>query len=96
MLITEEIFLKLQHGEVFASGIEQNSIDGIFMVRSNAGRLLRWIAKKGYNQDFAIYVGWEDQTTADSVMRHGDKVTNTEIIKRLLNCDDEVLKRMRR
>ena len=69
--LTKEIFDKLSKGEVFASGILPNSPDGIFM--TNNGGELRWVAKNGYGNDWAIYCHWSDRSV-EWIEAHGDKI----------------------
>lgn len=87
-LLTKAEFDKLPVGQVFATGVLPNSPDGIFMTRD--GGELRWVAKKGWGYDWAIYCHWADKTP-EWIRDHGDKVHNDEYIKRCVPCTDEVL-----
>jgi uncharacterized protein with PIN domain len=86
-MFTKERFDKLPYGQVFATGVLANSPDGIFMTRD--GGELRWVAKKGWGNDWAIYCHWADKTV-EWVTEHGDKVYTEEYIKRCVQCDDEL------
>jgi hypothetical protein len=87
--LTLEQFDKLPLGEVFATGVLPNSPDGIFM--TNDGGNLRWIAKKGYGHDWAVYCHW-DKHSEKYVTDFGDKVRDEKHIKRCVPCTDEVFK----
>jgi len=87
--LTEEQFKALPRGEIFATGVLPNSPKGLFMTRG--GGTLRWVAKKGDIDDWAIYCHW-DEHDEDWIRQHGDKVTNKEHIRRCVPCTDEVLK----
>jgi hypothetical protein len=56
---------------------------------TNSGGELRWVAKKGYGNDWTIYCFW-DYKNEDWIAQHGDKVTNEHHIKRCVPCDDAV------
>jgi len=61
------------HGEIFRTGI--SLIDE---------KEVRWVAKKGGIEDWAIYQGprtWNE----DRIAREGDKIYSDRIIKSLLN-----------
>ena len=95
-ILTLELFNNLPDGKSFARGIAENSTNGIFMNCRDAGRMLKWIAKKGYGNDFAIYCLWDDLHSYEDVLSFGEKIFDKEVIKRLINCDDAVLQRYRR
>ena len=77
---------------IFATGIVDNSPDGIFMSRE--GGKLRWVAISGHNHDWAIYIH-HAESSADFVRRHGDKVSFADHIRKLVPCDDEAFKKYR-
>lgn len=85
--LTEEEFKKIPRGEIFATGVLPNSPEGLFM--TDGGGELRWIAKKGYGYDWAIYCHWADWTES-RIASNGDKVTMKENIKKCVPCTDEV------
>lgn len=85
--LTLEEFNKIKSETVFARGIEENSPNGIFMTRQ--GGLLRWVAIKGYGNDWTVYCHWDYQTE-QYVIDSGDKVTNKDTIRKLVSCTEEV------
>ncbi|MDD5649054.1 MAG: hypothetical protein PHF86_01365 [Candidatus Nanoarchaeia archaeon] len=91
-MMTIETFNKIVPGDVFASGIMPNSPEGLYM--TNSGGELRWIAKKGYGDDWAIYCHWS-YNDEEWIKEHGDKVTSETHIKRCVPCDTEVFKKYR-
>jgi len=95
MQITKEIFDKIPDGNIFAVGVIPNSPEGLFMTRSDINRLLLWSAKKGLGNDWAIYCGWLDENSIDSVTRIGDKIHDKNHIKKCVNCTDYVLEKYR-
>lgn len=96
-LLTIDDFNAIEAGSVFMHGITHNNTEELYMTNNDINRELFYVAKKGYGNDFAVYVLWNDKTisTAD-VCCYGDKVRDKEAIKKLINCDDEVIKRYRR
>jgi len=90
--MTSKLLEECPNGEVFACGVIEDSPYGIFLAGSKIA--LRWVAKKGDVEDFAVYVGplkWSVSTVAD----RGDKVSDPETVKQLLQCDDEMLSHYR-
>lgn len=88
-ILTLEQFDHIPSGQVFATGIFPNSPEGIFMTR-NSG-LLRWVAKKGWANDWAVYCHWAENDE-DYVRDYGDKVLTEIYIRRCVPCTDEVFK----
>ena len=88
-ILTKEKFDQILAGDVFATGVLPNSPEGIFM--TNNGGELRWVAVKGYANDWAIYCNWAHQSI-DWIRSYGDKVHSDSNIKRCVPCEDEVLK----
>ena len=91
-MITEEVFDSIKEGEIFATGYTIDSPDGANM--SNSGRVLRWVAVKGYGNDFAVYIGLATQPDF-YILNNGDKVTDIHNLKKLLSCSEEVWKKYR-
>jgi hypothetical protein len=58
------------------------------------GRLLRWIAVRGFIHDWAIYVGIIENSN-EKVRDFGDKVHNDNDIRRLVPCDDKAFEMYR-
>jgi hypothetical protein len=85
--LTIELFNKLPNNEIFASGIVDNSPEGIFM--NNKGGKLKWIAKKGLDNDWAISYSTID-TNSEWIGTQGRKVYHDRIIKKYVPCNDEV------
>ena len=92
--LTLEQFKKLPDGEVFASGCLPNSPEGLNMVNGHQGEILRWVAKKDWGYDWAIYCHW-DFHDEEWIRDHGDKVTMKSNILKCVSCDDEVFHKYR-
>ena len=90
-MITKEQFDKISDGDVFVKGEVENSPLGIYMTNSNKGKMLKWVAKKGYANDWCVYCHWSEQGW-DYVITNGDKVTSESNIRKLVPCIDEVFK----
>lgn len=88
-MMTLEEFNNIPRGEVFATGVLPNSPEGIFM--TNDGGNLRWVAKKGWGNDWAVYCHWE-HNSPEWIRDHGDKTHTEEYIRRCVPCTDEVFK----
>jgi len=85
-------FEKIPDGKVFATGVLPNSYEGegLNMVGGHQGELLRWIAKKGYGHDWAIYCHWSNYSV-EWIEENGDKVSSKDNIQKCVPCDKEVL-----
>lgn len=96
-MITLDDFKMIPPGAVFAGGEVENSptSEGIFLTDNRQGDLLRWIAVKGYGEDWAIYAHWADKPD-EWIEQNGQKVYNIENIEKLVLCDRQVLKLYRR
>ena len=90
--LTAEQFDKVPNGEVFAFGQTTDSADGINM--SNSGKTLRWIAKKGYANDWCIYTHLATHSLS-FISQQGDKVVSEHNIRKLVLCDETVFKKYR-
>lgn len=91
-MITQQVFDSIKEDEVFATGYSIDSPEGANM--SNSGRVLRWLAVKGYGKDFAVYIGLATQPDF-YIKNNGDKVHDIHNLKKLLSCSDEVWKKYR-
>lgn len=91
-MLTKEEFDNLKSDEVFVTGVLPNSPEGIFMTRD--GGELRWVATKGYANDWAVYCHWSSNSV-EWIKQHGDKVTNENHIRKCVPCEDEVFKKYR-
>lgn len=87
-VLTAQDLYKMQPGEVFATGIAENSPGGIYMTNNYLNRKLLWIAKRGQIEDWAIYINWADMGY-HFVLKMGDKVASEKNIKKLVPCDDD-------
>ena len=83
--------------EIMAQGVIENGPEKhqLYMTNYNVGKKLLWVAIKGGADDWAIYIHWETMGVA-YVIKSGDKVYSNESIRKLVPCDDEVLKRYRK
>ena len=91
-MITQQVFDSIKEDEVFATGYSIDSPEGANM--SNSGKVLKWLAAKGFGGDFAVYVAFANESW-DYVESNGDKVCNIQNLKKLLSCSDEVWKKYR-
>ena len=89
--VTFDAFKKILPGTVFAHGLIENSPEGLYMINTNIGKQLLWIAKKGHGNDWCIYTHWESKGFL-YVLEQGDKVNGADNIKKLVKCDSDVLK----
>lgn len=87
-----EQFSKIEDGAIFASGELPDEPGGLNM--TNSGKMLRWIAKKGYGNDWAIYCYW-NTVSDETITAHGQKVSNNEHIQKCVPCTIEMMKRYR-
>jgi hypothetical protein len=96
MKLTDEFFEQAKPGQILASGELPNNIDGgLWMVNDYHDRLLKWIAVKGYTNDWAIYCDWADSTSEDRILRRGQKVSTELNIRKCVDCSDELIKKYR-
>ena len=86
-MLTINQFNNIRNGLVFAKGEIVDSPDGINM--SNSGEMLKWVAVKGYAEDWCIYIHFA-HLGFYFVESQGDKVCMKENIQTLVPCDDEV------
>jgi hypothetical protein len=91
MLIIEK-FNEIPYGEIFETGLTTDDSKGVNM--TNSGAELRWVAKKGGGDDWAIYVHFSFHDE-DFIRMHGDKVKSEFNIKKLVPCTDEVFSKYR-
>lgn len=87
-ILTLEMLKAMKPHTVFATGITDNSPDGIFMTNENIGKKLMWVAKRGEIHDWAIYIHWAEKGE-EYVRDYGDKVTSPSNIKKLVPCDEK-------
>lgn len=91
-VMTKEEFDALPPLRVFAKGFVMDGTSSFNF--SNEHMMLRWVAKTGGNNDWAIYVSRELDTVTH-VENNGDKVCSPDNIRYLVPCTDEVLARYR-
>jgi hypothetical protein len=83
-MMTLEILEAMEPHSVIATG----TADNIYNTP------IRWVAKRGFIHDWAIYYGEESQTV-EQIKSYGSKVRAESIIQRLVPCDDAMLKMYR-
>ena len=93
-MLTNEVFSKIPDEDVFRRGESPNSPEGLYMTDHYPGRMIKWIAKKGRGDDWAIYCGWSCHNEA-WIRRQGDKVVSADHIMFCVPCDDIVFKKYR-
>ena len=98
-MLTLESLKKMQPG-VFITGTcinnppNPNSISKlpeIYMTNSNLGREMKFVAKRGFYHDWAIYLDWSDEKSFEEVESNGNKLYTKEYIQMLVPCDDEAM-----
>ena len=52
---------------------------------------MKRVAVKGIAHDRSMYFFWDDEYSYEQVAQSGDKLSNRDTIKRLLNCDNETM-----
>lgn len=87
MLSIEEYNL-LPANSIIKSGIVSNTPNGVFMVRDETIKLLRYIV---FKSDFmwTLYIGTIDKSES-WLLTSGDKIISRDTIKRLVCCDENV------
>ncbi len=90
-MLTIEQFRKIPNGTVFAKGQTENSPEGVFMSDKNIGKQMLWAAKKGYDDDWVVYIFWAEMGI-DFVLSNGDKVFDPANIQKLVPCEQALLK----
>lgn len=91
--LTREIFDAIIDGEPFATGLINDEPGGCNMTSS--GTRLRWVAKKGAADDWAVYCHWQHHS-AEWILDSGDKVSDDTNIRACVPCTDEVLRLYRK
>lgn len=93
-MLTLEQLKQMPEGTVFATGVVENSPDGIYMTNNDVGRKLVWVAKRGGIEDWAIYIHWANNGV-EYATHQGDKVMNKNNIQKLVPCTPEAFKMYR-
>lgn len=93
-MLTLEKLKDLESHSIIAQGEATNSPEDIFMTDSDIGRGMRWVAKRGLIDDWAIYIHWNEHDI-DYIKKHGIKLTGKDNIKKLVPCTPEAFERYR-
>jgi len=88
-MINKAEFYQLPHGKIFASGFAPDGPEGLHMIGS--GNTLRWVAVKGYGQDWAMYCFWAVEEDLNYIAEHGKKVHDLDNVKQAIEVDADVL-----
>lgn len=90
-----EDFTKIPAGKIFDTGVLPNTSIGLHMAEFQKGANdLRWIAKKGNADDWAIYCYWEGYSIR-YIEKYGQKVETELNILKCVNADLDVMHRYR-
>jgi len=81
-LLTLEDLKAMQPDIIFNSGTIENNPEGIDT------ESLSWVAVRGGIYDWAIYAA-PGYVNFDWISKHGDKVYDEHLIKKLVPCDEE-------
>ncbi len=93
--ITEEM-LKGNGNKVLGTGVTTDE-EINYYGWGNRKRNLKIIAVKGTINNWAIYVEFmEKPQSYKEIKNYGNKIHNKEVIKKLVDCSDEVLERYRK
>lgn len=84
--MTLEELKKMEPHAVFATGISYD--DRI------SDQPVRWVAKRGYIHDWAIYYASMDKTVTE-VTHWGNKLYSKFIVKDIIACDEEMMQMYR-
>lgn len=85
-------FNDIPAGKRFAQGEQIDDPAGLHVM--NSGKPIRWVAVKGYANDWCIYCHWAT-VSFDYVESNGDKVTLEHNIQKVVPCTQEVFARYR-
>ncbi len=74
--ITKELLNSASPSSVICTGTITNTPgeDGIYMTDERVGDKLKYVVKRGVINDFAVYVGWDNENTFEWVERLGQKI----------------------
>lgn len=92
-MLTVEEFDKIPDGAIFRMGLISDSVTGCNIDGSD--KLLKFVAKKGNANDWAVYVGRDEESSYDEVRYQGGKTFLPVNILNCVPCTTEVLKRYR-
>ena len=85
-------FSHIEPGTIFAKGETLDDPFGLNMTGS--GKALRFVAKKGFNNDWCVYTLWAYESYG-FIASNGDKVQDESNIQHVVPCTAEVLARYR-
>ena len=91
-MLTLKEFTNLPAGKVFAKGEIIDDVTGVNF--TNSGRMLKWVAKKGYANDWAVYAHLSE-CSYSFVESNGDKLGFRDNILTVVPCEDTVFKKYR-
>ena len=91
-MLTIEEFSKYPNTEIFRTGIISDSSTGCNY--DNSGKLIKFVAKKGQIEDWAIYVG-PVEWSYDDIRDWGNKLKFEDSILSCLNVSSNVLEKYR-
>lgn len=84
-MLTREKLDKLEPGTIFASGLDFDGENGIFLW--NTGELLRWVAVRRGVDDWAVYAD-KASKSAENVKEFGCKLSKREALKLVMGSED--------
>ena len=82
-------FEKIPANGIIRKGMTTNSPQGLYM--TDGGGLLKWVAKKGMANDWAMYCEYMDKDY-DYVLKHGQKVYDKNNIMNVFPVEEDVFK----
>ena len=91
-IITIEMLNNSVDDQILAKGECFDNPEGLNMTTSN--KMLRWVAKRGMINDWAVYTQWAYQDW-DFILSQGDKVQDKKNLQNILSFSEEVYKQYR-
>ncbi len=90
------MFDAIPHGEIFATGyvVDPRLYSDPDMKAAGLPTWLRWVAKKGDGNDWALYYGKKNWSIG-TICVDGDKSFTPSVIRELVYCTDEVYEKYR-
>ena len=92
-ILDMEDLRKIPNGTIFSKGEVVDGPEGINI--DGSGKMLKYVAVKGWANDWAVYVHLSEEHDYQFVRSYGNKVIGSENIRRAVPCTDEVLGRYR-
>lgn len=86
-MLSLEKYEKLPDHNIFGLGLLENKFNGTFSIDE---KKVVWVAYKN-NGKFAIYYGGISESPLQ-IIESGRKITNLELVKKLVNCSKRVIK----